>query len=120
MTADDRRSVDAVALILDARDFVLHLQLATLEFSEFQVIDPVMLLSLCDLVIEGLMLLFERGKIRLDGHRGYLLVSDFGLTWKLCHERRHKSAMIVCAVQQFSLFNTQTPCDRLGLPHGPW
>ncbi len=64
----------------EALDLVLHMQFAALEFSQFEVVGRVMLLSFGNLVIEGLMLLFERSKIRLDGHLGYLLVSDFRLT----------------------------------------
>jgi hypothetical protein len=59
--------------VLDPRNFILHLQLASLELDQFKVIGREMLLGLSDLMIEGLMALLEFSKIRLDGHVGYLL-----------------------------------------------
>jgi hypothetical protein len=115
-----RRSALSVNAAFEARDLVLHLQLAALEFNQFEVIGRVMLLGLSDLVIEGLMLLFESSKIRLDGHLGYLLVSDFRLTAEVCHEARHKSAMIDCAVQKMWCFRHLATVLHVRLPCGPW
>jgi hypothetical protein len=82
------------ALTLDPRDFILHLQLAALEFGQLQIVYAVMLLCLGDFVVEGLVALLELGKIRLDGHGRISPSSDFSLTAKVCHGYRHKSAMI--------------------------
>jgi hypothetical protein len=82
------------ALTLDPRDFILHLQLAALEFGQFEIVNAVMLLRLGNFVVEGLVALLELGKIRLDGHGRVSPSSDFSLTLKLCHGCLHKSAMI--------------------------
>ncbi len=121
ITADvSALSVDAVVLALEARDFVLHLQLAALEFNQLEIISCVMLLRLGNFVVEGLVLLFKCSKIRLDGHMGYLLVSDFRLTHKVCHVACHKSAIIYCAAQQFRRFRHRVTATRFRIPRQAW
>jgi hypothetical protein len=56
-------------------DFVLEVQLATLDFQDFQIIDREMLLSLGKLRLQRFMPQFKFHKMRLDGHQKGLLVS---------------------------------------------
>jgi hypothetical protein len=63
-----------------ALDLVFQVQLATLDFQDFQIIDREMLLSLGKLVFQRFMPHFEFNKVGLHGHRQSLLVSDSGLT----------------------------------------
>jgi hypothetical protein len=90
-------------MTLDPRDFILHLQLAALEFGQFEIVHGVVLLGLGDFMVEGLMALLELGKIRLCGHGRISPWSDFSLTRKVCHGRVHKSAIKSdCAPQHFA------------------
>jgi hypothetical protein len=73
-----RRSVLMHGSVPQARDLVLQLQLATLEFYDFQIVDRGMLLSFEQFTLQRLMPQFEFRKMRLDGHRRGLLMSDFG------------------------------------------
>src|SRR5215471_18895220 len=55
-----------------ARDLVLHLQLAALEFGNQQIVAGWMHLGFADLLFERPMLFFELRKVRLNGHARFL------------------------------------------------
>src|SRR5262249_6550393 len=100
--AKARASVDAGASFLpQTREFVLHLQLAALQFGDLEVVDGRMRHRVGNFLLERLMLPFQFRKMRLDGHVGGLL----GISPWL-----HKCAMKApasrprspCATQQIS------------------
>ena len=55
-------------LVLKARDFVLHLQLAALQIGDREIVGRRMSDGLGDFVFEGLMLPFQLRKMRLNRH----------------------------------------------------
>jgi hypothetical protein len=57
-------------------DFVLEVQLATLEFQDGQIVGRGMLLSLCELALQGPVPELKFRKMRLYGHRGSLLLGQ--------------------------------------------
>src|SRR5262245_26386993 len=61
-------------VLAQARDLVLHLQLAALELHHLQVVDRRMRESFVYLVFEGPVASFEFRKMRLNGHVACLLV----------------------------------------------
>src|SRR5579871_3807834 len=63
-------------VLSQARDLVLHLQLAALELGYLQVVTGWMQLSFADFLFERLMLFLELRKVRLNGHARFLLMSD--------------------------------------------
>jgi hypothetical protein len=63
------------AVVLQARDLVLHMQLAALQFDDFQVVARKMHLRLEDFLLECLMPSLKFRKMRLDGHARFLLMS---------------------------------------------
>src|SRR6187402_605224 len=77
----------------DTLDLVLDEQLATLQFSELQVVCRRMCHGLGDLVFESPMLPLQFRKMRLDGHVEWLLETfqQTPLTRVLCHEPSPKS-----------------------------
>jgi hypothetical protein len=64
-------------LAAQSLDFVLQVQLATLDFQYFEIIDREMLLSLGKLRFQRLMPQFKFHKMRMDGHQEGLLVSEW-------------------------------------------
>jgi hypothetical protein len=87
MAVDARAAPDALMnagadLATQALDLILQVQLATLDFQYFQIIDREMPLSLGKLGFQRLMPHFVFNKMRLDGHQEGLLVSDFGPTYR--------------------------------------
>jgi hypothetical protein len=61
------------AAVAQPLDFVLHLQLFTLELHDFQIIDRGVRQAFIDFLVERLMLLFEFRKVRLHRHAACLL-----------------------------------------------
>ena len=61
------------AVVFQAGDFVLHMQLATLQLRELQAIRRRMRERLVELIFEGPMPLFEFRKMRFDRHVACLL-----------------------------------------------
>jgi hypothetical protein len=62
-------------LAAQSLDFVLQVQLATLDFQDFEIVDREMLLSLGQLGFQRFVPQFKFHKMRLDGHQNGLLVS---------------------------------------------
>jgi len=54
-------------------DFVLHMQLATLQRDYLEIVNRQMVAGFLELVLEGLMLFNKILKMRLDGHFSCLL-----------------------------------------------
>jgi hypothetical protein len=79
MTPEGRRaSMNADAdLAAQSLDFILQVQLATLDFQYFEIIDREMLLSLGKLRLQRPMPQFKFHKMRLDRHQKGLLVSEW-------------------------------------------
>jgi hypothetical protein len=64
-------------LAAQSLDFILQVQLATLDFQYFEIIDREVLLSLGKFRFQRLMPQFKFHKMRLDGHQKGLLVSEW-------------------------------------------
>jgi hypothetical protein len=64
-------------LAAQSLDFVLQMQLATLDFQYFQIVDREMLLSLGQLGFQRFVPQFKFHKMRLDRHQEGLLVSEW-------------------------------------------
>jgi hypothetical protein len=62
-----------VGFVLQAGDFILHLQLATLQFRDRHVVDRGVRHGVGQLLFQRLVLPFQFRKMRLDGHRWNLL-----------------------------------------------
>src|ERR1043165_8379874 len=77
-----RAAAPSIAALVHARrlqagDLILYLQLATLQFRDRHIVDGRVRQSVGELALQRLMLAFQFRKMRLDGHRWSLLVSDF-------------------------------------------
>jgi hypothetical protein len=79
MTTPERRRalMDGTDLAAQSLDFILQVQLATLDFQYFEIIDREVLLSLGKFRFQRLMPQFKFHKMRLDGHQKGLLVSEW-------------------------------------------
>jgi hypothetical protein len=64
-------------LAAQSLDFILQVQLATLDFQNFQIVDREMLLSLGQLGFQRFVPQFKFHKMRLDRHQEGLLVSEW-------------------------------------------
>jgi hypothetical protein len=74
--------VDA-GFLVQSRYLILHLQLATLQLGQFEIVYGGMLEGLGDFVLKHPVLLYEFSKMRRCGHVSGLLGSDCSLTSKV-------------------------------------
>jgi hypothetical protein len=94
--------MDARAGHPDARDLILHLQLAALQFRDAKIIGRRMLQRLGKLVIECLVPPFKFRKMRLNGH-GDVSLATLGRDIVKCDTKIMASRRdFDCASQQFS------------------
>ena len=87
--------------VSDTLDFILHQQLATLQFRDFEPVTRRVGQFFSDFVVEFPVLSFKIRKMRLHGHVEWLPGSFqlTPLTRTICHETPGKSIIRFCALR---------------------